>query len=59
MSNEHLKSMVDALIDGNTEQAQVAFHSYLTTRMKDQLNPSDPAPVIDDKKVDDKKAGTK
>lgn len=55
MANEHLKAMVDALIDGNNEQAQVSFHSYLTGRMKDQLNPQDPAATAEPADKTDKK----
>ena len=34
-----LRDMLDAIIDDNDEKAQVDFHSYLTDKMKDQLNP--------------------
>lgn len=46
---EHLRKLVDAVIGGNNEQAQVSFHSYLTDAMKSKLNEEDDAETSEDK----------
>jgi len=33
-SKEKLKKMLDAMIDGNDEQSEVNFHSFLNDKMK-------------------------
>jgi hypothetical protein len=35
--NDKLRDMLDALIDDNSEKAQVDFHSYLSDKMKETL----------------------
>lgn len=35
---EKLKDMLDAIIDNNTEKAEVDFHSYLQGKMKDVMH---------------------
>jgi len=35
---EQLSQMIDSLIDSKPEEAQVAFHHYLSDKMKDELN---------------------
>lgn len=46
---EKLRDMLDAIVDDNNEQAQVAFHSYLEDKMKEVLNPA----TVDDLDSDD------
>lgn len=43
MSNrqEQLRKFLDAMIDDNSEQAQVHFHGYLEDRMKNIVNPQE------------------
>ena len=36
---DKLRDMLDAIIDDNSEKAQVDFHSYVTDKMKDTLQP--------------------
>ncbi len=36
---EELRSFLDAMVDDNSEQAQVHFHSYLEDKMKNVINP--------------------
>lgn len=38
-----LRNFLDAMVDSNTDQAQVHFHNYLEDRMKSIIN----APRID------------
>ena len=52
---DKLRDMLDALIDDKSEQAQVAFHSYLETKMKDVLNPPADVKVVDEKDPSAKK----
>jgi hypothetical protein len=35
--NDKIRDMLDALIDDNSEKAQVDFHSYLSDKMKETL----------------------
>lgn len=35
---DKLRDMLDALIDDNSEKAQVDFHAYVTNKMKDAIN---------------------
>ena len=35
-----LKDMLDSMIDDNSDQAQVDFHSYLEDKMKEIVNPA-------------------
>ena len=48
-----LDDMLDALINKNSEQAEVHFHDYLEDKMKEVLNPEDEV------KVDDEESETK
>jgi hypothetical protein len=36
---EKLRDMLDSLIDQNSDQAQVHFHSYLEDKMREVLRP--------------------
>jgi len=46
---EKLRDMLDALIDDNSDKAQVDFHSYLSDKMKEVIHPD----VADDGKDTD------
>ena len=37
VDKEKLRDVLDALIDDNSEKAQVDFHSYLSDKMKDSM----------------------
>jgi hypothetical protein len=39
MSNEKLNDVVDAIINDEHEQAEVAFHTYLTDKMRKFVTP--------------------
>lgn len=41
---EQLTQMIDSMIDKKPEEARVAFHNYLSDKMKDELS----QPVIQD-----------
>ena len=45
---EKLRDMLDAIIDDNTEKAEVDFHSYVTDKMKEQIHG-----VADEEEVED------
>lgn len=36
---EQLKTMLDAIIGDKSEEAEIAFHGYLTGKMQDAINP--------------------
>lgn len=44
---QKLKDMLDNLINGKSEQAQVVFHDYLKTRVNDKLSGEQPEIVQD------------
>lgn len=48
MSKDKLKSMLDNMIDGKSEQAQVDFHDYLQDKMKATINPQEVEVEVDD-----------
>lgn len=48
---EELRNFLDAMVDDNSEQAQVHFHSYLEDKMKDILHPQ--PDELEDDDVDD------
>ena len=43
MPKEKIRSMLDNLINDNSEQAQVDFHDYLQDKMKDVIGIENPA----------------
>jgi len=45
--NDKLRDMLDALIDDNSEKAQVDFHSYLSDKMKDTLQGEEESAELD------------
>lgn len=45
---EELRSFLDAMVDDNTEQAQVHFHSYLEDKMKGIISPQSDEVEVDD-----------
>jgi len=46
---EKLNAMLDALINNNPEEAQIAFHDYLGDRMREEMHGvSEEAPDSDD-----------
>lgn len=45
VDNQKLHDMVDAILDDNKEQAQVAFHSYLEDKMREKT--ADIRPSVD------------
>lgn len=47
---EKLKDMLDAIIDDNSEKAEVDFHEYLGGKMRDAINPE---VAVDDDEVSD------
>ena len=50
--NEKLRDMLDALIDDNSEKAQVDFHSYLNDKMKETMQ-GEEEPSTDDEVADE------
>jgi hypothetical protein len=54
MSNkEELAKFLDQMIDDNSEQAQVHFHSYLEDKMKGIINPAAAEPDLEDEQDDE------
>lgn len=45
-NKEKLKSMLDAMIDGNDEQAQVHIHSFVVDKVKTMIHGEQPAEEI-------------
>ncbi len=52
---DKLRDMLDAIIDDNNEKAQVDFHSYVTDKVRDQLNinTAEEEEVVDEPEVKD------
>lgn len=36
---EEIRKFLDAMVDGNSEQADVHFHNFVTDKMKNLVNP--------------------
>jgi len=45
---ETLNNLLDDIVDGNDEQAQVVFHDYLRTKMSNIVNPKSDTDDFDD-----------
>jgi len=50
---QKLKDMLDAIIDGNNEQAQTDFHAYVTAKTKEVLHGEEQEEPSDDDVVDE------
>lgn len=54
--NERLRNMLDAIIDGNDEQAKTEFHSYFAEKTREKVNEdvnSEPEPESGKKEHED------
>lgn len=47
-SNDELADMIDSLIGGNDDQAQVNFHDYLKPKIQSVITPQDDNNNIED-----------
>ncbi len=54
IDKDKIGQMVDALINNKPEEAQISFHDYLGSKMKDQLRGNEPEMEDEAKTEEDK-----